>query len=293
MILLWALLAQSEECPALLDRGRKAYEAGEFVRATTEFTQALPVCPNRGQVLLALGQAQLLAQRIDDSVATLRQITTIEPRNVTAHKLLGDALYLAGQEGEAEKSFQAGLAIDARHEATLYALGRVYYQEKRYPEAVQQFQQVLTQNPKSYRAHDNLAVAYDTLRQDSDALRHFLKALDLVHKDHPEYDVAYANFADFYLRREQYEKAFQLAAEAAQRNPQSARNCFLTGKALVRLEKQELSLRWLQQAVKLDPANSEARYVLAQVYRKLGREEEARRELEKFRELREKLRPSR
>ena len=293
MILLWALLAQSEECPALLDRGRKAYEAREFVRAVGEFERALPVCRNRGQVLLALGQAQLVAQRIEASIATLREATALEPRDALAHKLLGDALYLSGQEIEAEKFFKAALAIDSRHEATLYALGRVYYQQKRYPEAVRQFQKVLEQNPESYRAHDNLALCYDALRQDSDALRHFFKALDLVHKDHPEYDWAYANLADFYLRRDQYEKAFHLAAEAAHRNPESARNCFLTGKALVRLDKQELSLRWLQQAVRLDPSYAEARYLLAQVYRKLGREEEALQELEKFRELREEPRPRR
>jgi tetratricopeptide (TPR) repeat protein len=293
MILLWALLAQSEGCPALLDRGRKAYEAREFVRAVGEFERALPLCRNRGQVLLALGQAQLLAQRIEAGIATLREATALEPHDAMAHKLLGDALYLSGQEIEAEKFFKAALAIDSRHEATLYALGRVYYQQKRYPEAVRQFQQVLEENPASYRAHDNLALCYDALRQDSDALRHFFKALDLVHKDHPEYDWAYANLADFYLRRDQYEKAFHLAAEAAHRNPESARNCFLTGKALVRLDKQELSLRWLRQAVKLDPSYSEARYLLAQVYRKLGREEEALQELEKFRELREEPRPRR
>ena len=288
MILLWALLAQSGECPTLLERGRQAYEAREFDRAVSEFERALPVCPNRGQVLLALGQAQLLGQRLEAGAATLRQLAALEPRNVMARKLLGDALYLSGNDVEAETLFQAALAIESRHEATLYALGRMYYQQKRYPEEVQQFQQVLAQNPASYRAHDNLALCYDALRQDSDALRHFLKALDLVHKDHPEYDWAYANLADFYLKRDQYEKAFQLAAEAAHRNPESARNCLLTGRALVRLEKHELSLRWLEQAVKLDPSYSEARYVLAQVYRKLGREAEARRELEKFRELGQK-----
>lgn len=288
MILLWALLAQSGECPVLLERARKAYEAREFVVAAADFERALPICPNRGQVLLALGQAQLLGQHMEASVATLRQLTALEPRNVMAHKVLGDALYLSGQEIDAEKSFQAALAVDARNEAALYALGRMYYQQKRYPEAARQLEKVLEDNPKNYRAHDNLALCYDAMRQDSDALRHFFKALDLVHKEHPEYDSAYANLADFYLKRDQFEKAFQLAAEAAQRNPAPARNCFLTGKALVRLEKPELSLRWLERAVKLDPSYSQARYLLAQVYRKLGREEDARRELEKFRELSEK-----
>lgn len=77
-------------------------------------------------------------------------------------------------------------------------------------------------------------MCHDSLSQDTDALRSFFKALDLVIKDHPNYDWAHANLADFFLRRNEHEKAFQLAAEAAKRNPASARNCFLTAKALVR-----------------------------------------------------------
>ena len=105
---------------------------------------------------------------------------------------------------------------------------------------------------------------------------------------HPEYDWAHANLADFFLRRNEYEKAFQLATEAAQRNPGSARNCFLTGKALVRLDKHDLSVRWLERAVEIDPDYTEALYVLGQTYRKLGREADARRLLARFAEASKK-----
>ena len=77
----------------------------------------------------------------------------------------------------------------------------------------------------------------------------------------------------------------QLAAEAAQRNPRSARNFFLTGKALVNLQKDELSLRWLERAVTLDPNYREAHYLLARTYQKLGRKADAEREFGKFREM--------
>jgi predicted Zn-dependent protease len=87
------------------------------------------------------------------------------------------------------------------------------------------------------------------------------------------------------LRRNESEKAFQLAAEAAKRNPNSARNCFLTGKALVNLGKEDLSLRWLERAVQLDPSYSEAWYLAARAYRKQGRTEESTKALARFKEL--------
>ena len=53
----------------------------------------------------------------------------------------------------------------------------------------------------------------------------------------------------------------------------------------MKLGKEELSLRWLERSVQLDPSYPEAYYLLGQTYRKLGREEDAAKALDKFREL--------
>jgi tetratricopeptide (TPR) repeat protein len=205
---------------------------------------------------------------------------------------LGQTLYLLGKDDEAEKSLLSVLALAPDHEEALYALGRVYTMQSRFAEAVEKLEAVTRLNPKNYKAWDNLGVSFDALDREPEALRCFFKALDLVVKDHPEYDWAHANLADFFLRRDENEKAFQLAAEAAQRNPNSARNCFLTGKALARLNKRDLSLRWLERAVQLDPGYAEALYLLAQTYRGLGRNQDAERALAKFKEA-SKTRPPR
>src|SRR5260370_12163493 len=273
-----------QECREIVERGRQAYESGELQISAAEFERALDVCPQRVQALLSLGKAQLMAGRVDASIESLRQITKLDPNNIEAYKVLGDALYLAGKEAEAEQSLKAGLALDPTFEPALYALGRIYYQQNRFPEAVRQFQQVIEQDPTNYRAHDNLGLCYDALYRDSDALRHFLTAFELVYKDHPEYDWAHANLADFFLKRNEYEKAFQMAAEAARRNPNSRPNFFLTTKALANLNKDKLSVRWLKRATELDTQYREAHYLFAPAYRKLGNED-AEREFTKFREL--------
>jgi tetratricopeptide (TPR) repeat protein len=84
----------------------------------------------------------------------------------------------------------------------------------------------------------------------------------------------------------EYRKAFDLAAEAAQRNPDDARNLFLTGKALVKMEQFDISLKWLERAVALDPSYPEPRYLLAQTYQRLGRAADAERELSAFQQAR-------
>ena len=74
-------------------------------------------------------------------------------------------------------------------------------------------------DPRAYKAWDNLGLASEALGDVAQAQQHYLKAIALVHKDHPRYDVVYANFADLLIKLGNYQRAFDLAAEAAERNP--------------------------------------------------------------------------
>lgn len=286
----WALFGQaiavaSGECPSLLETARTEYQSRNYAAAVVQFEQAHAACAQPSITLLPLAQAQLMAQRLDASLKSLRALLAIDPRHTEALKLQGDVLYLLGKQQEAEQSLKSALAIDPKHDGAQYALGRMLYQQNRFPEAMEAFRAVVERTPSHYRAHDNLALCYSALRQDADAMRHFTKALALVHKDHPEYDIVYGNAARFFLDRGEFQKAFQFGAEAAKRNPRSARNFFITGKALAQLDKPELSVRWFQQAAEIDPLYTEPHYWLATVYRKLGRKDEANQALEAFRKL--------
>ncbi|MEJ7604872.1 MAG: tetratricopeptide repeat protein [Bryobacteraceae bacterium] len=281
------------ECSSALELARKAYESRQFTAAINGLEQAGSQCPDRQRILLPLAQAQLMAQRLEESLKTLDELLQLRSEEPDALKLRGDVLYLLAREEEAVQSLLQALKVEPGHRGSRYALGRIYYQQNRFPEAVQLFAELVQEDPTHYRAHDNLALSYAGMGRDSDALRHFLKALELVHKDHPEYDTVYANAANFFLGRGENAKGFQLAAEASKRNPESARNLYLTGKALAALEKHDLSLRWFQKAAELDASFSDASYWLAKAYRKLGRNEEAERELQRFRELSTRPKPRR
>ena len=273
------------ECAALAGRARSDYEARRFEQAIGDFSAALRVCGPRGDLRLALGEAQLMAGHGEAASKSLRLAVAADPTNVMARKVLGDALYLMGREAEAEESLKAALALDAKFQPALYALGRIHYPQNLVSEAISQFQRLIELDAGNYRAHDNLGLCYEAMHRDSEALRHFLKALELVHQDHPEYDAAHADLAEFFLKRNEFEKAFQLAAEAAARNPSSARNCFLTAKALIGLNKDQLSLRWLERATQLSPDYREAHYQLARAYQRLGRKSDADKEFAIFREV--------
>ncbi len=226
-----------------------------------------------------------MAQEFEQAKEVLGRVLAIEPRNATALKMQGDTLYLLGENIEAEKALVAAAQLDPSNPEPHYALGRIYYQQSRYDESIERLRKVLALDPKSYRAYDNLGLAYEGLNDLPQAISNYRRALELSANADPPYDWVYGNMSNMLHKAGDYEKAFQFGAEAAHRNPDSARNFFLTGRALAKLERWELAAKWLGQAATLDPKYAEARYQYAMVLRKLGRTGEADAQLAAFREI--------
>lgn len=181
-----------------------------------------------------------------------------------------------------------GLDRDPKDEAAAYMLGRMYYQEGFIDHAIGQFQRVLKINPSAYKAWDNLGLCYQARGDTDRAIRHYLTAIKLVETDHPDYDWPYANLSDLLFKTGDAEQAFAAAAKAAKRNPSSARNFYLGGKALEKLGKTELCLNWLERSAALDPSYAEPFYLLARVYSRIGENAKASQTRLRFEELKAK-----
>jgi tetratricopeptide (TPR) repeat protein len=276
------VLVAGQDCQEVQALARQDYEARRYDQAALQFARAVTACGPSAPLLLALGQAQLLVPRPADAIASLDRIPTDSAEYVPALKVKAKALYLLARDAEAEETLKRASTRAPSDAEIPYSLGRMYYQQGRHVEAAESFRRATTLDPRNYKAWDNLGLASEALGDVAQAQQHYLKAISLVYKDHPDYDVVYANFADLLIKLGNFQRAFDLAAEAAQRNPDEPRNFFLGGKALLQAGRSDLSLRWFEQAIKLDPDYPEPQYQLSLVYRRLGRIEEADRMLKSF-----------
>jgi len=277
-----AVLTLGQDCQQTQRLARTAYDERRYDQAAAHFAQAVTACGASTPLLLALGQAQLLAQRPADAIDSLDRIRSDSADYVPALKVKAKALYFLARDAEAEDTLKRASARAPEDAEIPYSLGRIYYQQSRHAEAAEMFRRATTIDPRDYRAWDNLGLASEALGDVAQAQQHYLKAISLVYKDHPDYDVVYANFADLLIKLGNFQRAFDLAAEAAQRNPDEPRNFFLGGKALFQAGRSDLSLRWFEQAIKLNPDYPEPQYQLSLAYRRLGRIEEADRMLKSF-----------
>ena len=241
-------------------------------------------CP----AILTEARSLLSMQQIPAALATVEKCLAVEPLNRHALLLKGNLLYLSGRDADAIATLDDVVRRDPKNQDARYALGRMYYFASRPEAALEQFQAIVEAEPKHYRAWDNLGLALDATGQTDKAVQAHLRAIALVAQDHKEYDTVYANLADLMMRQNDNRQAFNLAVEAAQRNPNVARNFFLAGKALTRLDQWPKSERWLRKAAELDASDPAPHYLLAQVYQRAGDSAKAGQERKIFKELQDK-----
>ena len=281
-VVLLAVLAPGQDCQEAQTLARQTYDDRRYDQAALYFARAVSACGPSPSLLLALGQAHLLAQHPGDAVTALDRIPGDAPDYVPALKVKAKALYLLRRDADAEETLTRAAARAPGDAEIPYDLGRILYHQGRHQEAADSLRRATALDPRAYKAWDNLGLATEALGDVAQAQQHYLKAVALVHKDHPRYDVVYANFADLLIKLGNHQRAFDLAAEAAQRNPDEPRNLFLAGKALLQLGRSDISVRWFERAIALNPDYPEPHYLLSQAYRKLGRDADADRALKSF-----------
>jgi len=267
--------AATVPCDTEVARARQAYEHHQYEQARAAFTAALIACGDQPALLLALSQSQLLSRDAAGALATLGRLETLGPLDVPGLKVRARALYVSARDRDAELTLLAAAARSPDDAEIPYDLGRIYYQQQRHEDARRAFERAIALDPRAYKAWDNLGLTWEALGDAAAATRHYAKAMALSQASAPTYDVVYANYADLLIKEGQYQRAFDAAAEAAQRNPRDARNFLLAGKALVRIGASDVAVKWLTQAATLDPDYPEPHYLLARLYRQLGKPEQA------------------
>ena len=174
-----------------------------------------------------------------------------------ALKVRAKALYLSARDREAEDALLKAAARAPGDAEIPYDLGRgstTSSSATRMPSAPSGRRSPSTLG--AYKAWDNLGLTCEALGDVAEADPPLRQGDGDRTYRRPSYDVVYANYADLLIKEGHYRKAFDAAAEAAQRNPRDARNFLLAGKALVKLEAVDVAVKWLTQAVALDPTTA-------------------------------------
>ena len=177
------------------------------------------------------------------------------PGSIQAHQFNAEVLEIQGKVTDALEEYRKVLSLDAHRPGIHYRLGRLLLAGERGPttleEARQEFEAELQLDPANAAAEYELGEMARQARQWNEAIERFRRA--------------------------------------AQLDPEFAEALIGLGKSLVSANRAAEAVAPLEAAVKLAPDNPVAHYQLSFAYRRLGREEEAKRELALYRETHDKL----
>jgi tetratricopeptide (TPR) repeat protein len=300
-----ALSAPLSEARALIDRGQPL--------AAVEKLKALDPAQNP-RVAQLLGVAYYHAGDAVQAIEQLGPVVEQLPEGSLERKesvqVLGLAHYLAGRIPEAVVFLERTRAWMSGNDDLAYALGMAYIQTHEPDEARRVWAEAFRVAPNSAAAH--LVTAQMMVRAEFDELAeaelkqgiakdpklphaHFLlgqtalfrgridEGIALLQREievNPGNAMAFYRLGDAYMRQLKWDEALGALQRSVWLNPYFSGPFILLGRVYTKKNDLVAAEGMLRRAIKYDPNNKTAHYLLGQLLQRLGRTEEAKRELE-------------
>jgi tetratricopeptide (TPR) repeat protein len=182
-----------------------------------------------------------------EQLAVAQELCRVFPALADPRFFLGKVYQHQGENREAVKCWEQGLAIDARRPEAHVGLGWIAMLRGDQAEAIAEWQQALALNPKLPDVNNALGRALMSLGKTREAIAAF------------ERDVAAA--------------------------PKSDASLFLLGQSYLQLKEYAKAKEYYERAIALDPAATNAYFGLMQAAQRLGEKELAEKHRAKFQEL--------
>ncbi|HUB84024.1 MAG TPA: tetratricopeptide repeat protein [Bryobacteraceae bacterium] len=283
-------------------------------QAIAMYQRALAVSPNEQAVLLNLGLVYLRQEDHAKALPLFTRVAEMDPRNMQARQLVAVCRTYLGQLEPAIQELEAlhaaapkddgilfllGFAYLKNHDAekakvvfqdmfdaagpvkAQFLMGRANYEAILFPQAEENFREVLRLDPQFPGVHLELGKLYICLRQTGDAIRE----LQLAEKDTP-------GDADYFLgallvQEGRFDEGIPYLEKAKTAKPDFWAPFFYLGKAKLRMEKPAEAVPLLRRAAALNPADEvSVYYQLGKALEACGRTAEAHAALARVRDLR-------
>ena len=251
--------------------GESHYDAAE-----SEFEKSLALYPKQHDALDGLVVAYRLQGRNDKAIARIRQ-QIAQGETAELDNLLGKTYFELDQYGPAEQSLKRALELDPQNFNTYALLGALYYRQKDTNRAITEFEAATKLNPKSVGAWTALGILHERMSEFKLAEKDYETVL-AIDGNAP---VAANNLALLYCDHGgDMDKALELARRAKEALPKAAMVSDTLGWIYYKRELLDSAIPLIREAVRQEPNKGSYRFHLAATLLGIGKETEAREELD-------------
>ncbi len=213
-------------------------------------------------------------------------------KRAEVYKLLAICEYLQQQYDKFELHINAAAKQNPLDAEPHYHLGRYYFENKRYEEALKRFTTVFILQPDHYKAYYYAGLVYEGQNELTQAKKSYQSCIEIVEKLKIRYAWPYAELGKLLTNEDDYERGVDWLYRAVRNDPDSPYAHCGYAKALFRKSSSREVKDELLMALKLDPGYGDALYLLARYYQKTGATELAKETLTKFEEVKKNPVPS-
>ena len=261
----------------------------DFTDARKDMETTLPSLQDRRfQVQLGLELVGLYTEGgdLEKAAATLAQLRKADPSNTevlyAAYRTYSD---LAGES-------MLALSLAAPDSAQMHQL--LAHEDARQGNttaAIAQYRKAIAIDPHLPGVHFELAELLHTSTDEivrREAEQEYRAAL----RENPQNEKSILRLAEVDAQKGNIEQSYQEYTNAVELRPGDADAKLGLAKTLIAMNQSDRALALLEQTVQLEPTNATAHYRLATLYRKMGRGDDSKSEMDlykKFKEMKEKL----
>ncbi len=262
----------------------------DFDSAGKDLESAFPqIADPKFKVEVGLELVGLYTQtgNLDEAAAIIAQLRKVAPANP-------EVLYAAYRTyTDLSSESMMALALNSPDSAQMHQLlAHEEIKEGNTNGAIAQYRKAIAIDPKLPGVHFELAELLNTSQDEKvkkEAETEYLAAL----ATNPMDEKAVCRLADIDAAKGNMAKAFDEYSKASALQPGDADARLGQAKMLIEMNESDKALPLLEQAVQLEPTNPNAHYRLGMMYRTLGRVDDAKREIDlykQFKDVKEKLR---
>jgi tetratricopeptide (TPR) repeat protein len=259
-----------------LNIGLAYYRQSEFLKAIPQFESVVRDQPNAAQPRYLLGLCYFFAERWGDAADMLAPLWEQESGKLPYLYVLSNAAHQAGRQELDDRASAQFLKIGNDSPEYHLFVAKYHLNREEYDQAIAELGLAEKGDPKMAFVHFYRGLAHLRKQEYPQARAEFLKDTAVE----PDLALNYSELGEVYWQMQDDANAQKSYEEAIRRDRQLADPHLGLAKIYQRQQKYAAAMAEADAAVKLDPERTDAHYVRGQVLLRLGRKDEAKKELE-------------
>jgi len=264
-------------------KGRARQAKGQTTAALSNFRQALAIDPKSIDALLAIADIYALKNKHAEAMAILKRARTLAPDAVPVlRRVVIEAMNARENRTALEAAFELQQK-SSENPDDKYLSAAVMLQEQEYTEASRILEEYVAQRPQDSKAWLGLGLAYLNQQRFPDARNALERSLQLD----PNLAEAEYQFGIVASKEGNAQEAIQRLEHVVQQQPRHAKALLNLGTLYLQAGELEKAQGALQRSEAADPADPETEYQLSLLSNRIGKADEARQHMERFRQLKQ------